>query len=91
MKQQRYAEAIITYKKATGLKRVFPAKLQYNLALAYQKIDDYTSSIAHAKKALFHNPYHYNSYSVLGRAYFKTGKYGEAERTYKDAMRIFPD
>jgi len=90
-KQERYAEAISIYKKAIGLRKSNPPKLYFNLSLAYQKINDYNNSIKYAELAISKNPYHYGSHMLLGRAYFKTGNYREAENIYQKTLKLFPE
>jgi len=90
--QKRYEEAIRECEKAIAADPEFGNP--YNDIGAYLiergRFDEAIPYLARALKAKRYEAYHYPHYN-LGRAFEKKGRWADAAREYREALRIQPD
>ncbi|MDP6635366.1 MAG: tetratricopeptide repeat protein [Phycisphaerae bacterium] len=67
------------------------ADAHYNLAVAYEDIEQYKKAIVNYKKVIALTPRDAEAYCAIGRAYGKSGQHADAIAAYKKAIALKPD
>jgi Flp pilus assembly protein TadD len=62
-----------------------------NLAIAYQRVEDYDLAEASLLRALELNPRHPVAHNELGIVYRRTGRFGDARDSYEAALELQPN
>ena len=88
--QEKYAEAIESYKKSLAIKPDQDSAY-YNMGIAYAEQEKYDEAIACYKKSLQINPDKDSAYYNMGLAYAEQEKYEEAIGFYKKSLAIKPN
>jgi tetratricopeptide (TPR) repeat protein len=89
--QKRYEEALSSYSRAVALGSGNSVQLHNNLSHLYMELQQYSEAVQHAQEALKIDRYNYNAIFNLGTAYFKSGKFKQAQSVFLNALELYPD
>ncbi|HID57470.1 TPA: tetratricopeptide repeat protein [Candidatus Poribacteria bacterium] len=62
----------------------------YNMALELAKEGRLDEAIDALKRSLSHDPYHVNTYNLLGKVYIRKGEFRRAKSSWKSALKLDP-
>jgi uncharacterized protein (TIGR02466 family) len=87
--QQKFAEAVISYKNALNLQPNMP-DLQFNLGIALAHINKLDAAENAYRQALKLNPNFFEAYGNLGTVLQRQGKLDDAIASYQQGLKINP-
>lgn len=90
---KNYKEAIVEFQRSVGLapQSANSTEAANYMAQAYLKLDDPEKAIKAYKTSLKLNPFSESTHSELGNLYFALGRYEEAEKEYKELVKLNSD
>ncbi len=90
---KNYKEAIVEFQRSMGLAPQSDNSIHAAnyMAKAYLKLDEPAKAIRAYENSLKLNPFAESTHSELGNLYFALGRYEEAEREYKDLVKLNSD
>jgi tetratricopeptide (TPR) repeat protein len=90
---ENYKEAVTEFQRSMGLAPASDNSIQAAnyMASAYLKLDDTEKAIKAYKTSLELNPFVEETHSKLGNLYFSLERYEEAEKEYKEVVKLNSD
>jgi len=85
-----YKEAVKEFQRSIGLAPASPNSIHAAnyMASAYLKLDDTEKAIKAFKTSIKLNPFEEDSHAKLGNLYFSLERYEEAEKEYKEVVKL---